>query len=61
MVDGVHGAMDRVVRHVEEEHKSVLECVMILLLPVEEIIAQVQMRTWFHVTPPTAVLVRLRL
>ena len=63
MVDGVHGAMDHVVRHVEEEqeHKSVLECVMILLLPVEEIIAQVQMRTWFHVTPPTAVLVRLRL
>ena len=59
MVDGVHGAIDHVVRHVEEEHRSVLEYVTILLLLVEESIAQVQMQAWFYVTPPTAVLVRL--
>ena len=41
MVDGVHGALDHVVRHVEKENKSVLEYVTILLLPVEENIAQV--------------------
>ena len=40
MVDGVHGAMDYVVRVVVVEHKSVLEYVTILLLPVKEIIAQ---------------------
>ena len=51
MVDGVHGAMDNVVRHVEEEHRNVVEYVTILFLPVEEIIAQGQMRTRFHVTP----------
>ena len=58
MVDGVHGAMDRVVRHVEEEHKSILECVTILLLPVEEVIAQGQIVVWFHAAP-VAVMVRL--
>ena len=36
MVDGVHGDLDHVVRHVVEEHKSILECVIILNLHVEE-------------------------
>ena len=38
MVDGVHGDMDHVVRHVVVEHNSVLEDVTILHLPVEEMI-----------------------
>ena len=40
MVYGVHGAMDHVVKRVEEEHNSVLEYVTIRFLPVEEVIAQ---------------------
>ena len=35
MVDGVHGDLDNVVRHVVEEHTTILECVMILSLHVE--------------------------
>ena len=35
MVDGVHGHMDHVVRHVVEEHRIILECVIILNLYVE--------------------------
>ena len=58
MVDGVHGAMDHVVRHVQEEHKSALEYVTILLLPVVEVIAQGQRVVWFHATS-IAVVVRL--
>ena len=42
MVDGVHGGMDHVVRVVVVEHDTVLECVKILLLPVEEMAAQGQ-------------------
>ena len=42
MVTGVHGGMDHVVRVVVVEHDDVLEYVMILLLPVEEMIAQGQ-------------------
>ena len=57
MVDGAHGAMDHVVKHVEEEHKNVIEYVTILLLPVEEMIAQGQIVAKFHATP-TAVMVR---
>ena len=30
MVDGVHGGLDHAVRHVVEEHKIILECVIIL-------------------------------
>ena len=41
MVDGVHGGMrDHVVGVVMVEHDSVLECVTILYLPVEESLAQ---------------------
>ena len=29
MVDGVHGGMDHVVRHVVEEYRIILECVII--------------------------------
>ena len=36
MVDGVHGDLDHVVRHVVEEYRIILECVMILNLHVEE-------------------------
>ena len=36
MVDGVHGHLDLVVRHVVEEYRVILECVMILNLHVEE-------------------------
>ena len=32
MVDGVHGDMDHVVRHVVEEYRIILECVIILNL-----------------------------
>ena len=35
MVDGVHGGLDHVAKHVVEEHKSILECVIILNLHVE--------------------------
>ena len=35
MVDGVHGGLDNVAKHVVEEHKSILECVIILNLRVE--------------------------
>ena len=35
MVDGVHGHLDHVVRHVVEEHRNILECAMILNLLVE--------------------------
>ena len=35
MVDGVHGDLDHVVRHAVEEHRIILECVIILNLPVE--------------------------
>ena len=41
MVDGVNGDLDRVVRHVVEEHRIILECVIILNLHVEGNIAQV--------------------
>ena len=42
MVDGVHGAMDHVVRVVVVEYNNVLECVVILPLCVEEMIVMVQ-------------------
>ena len=42
MVDGVHGGMEHVVSVVVVEHDNVLECVIILLLPVEEMAAQGQ-------------------
>ena len=35
MVDGVHGVLDHVVRHVVVEHRSLLGCVTILHLHVE--------------------------
>ena len=35
MVDGVHGHMDHVVRHVVEEYRIILECVIIPNLHVE--------------------------
>ena len=35
MVDGVHGGLDHVVRHVVEEYRIILECVIILNLLVE--------------------------
>ena len=58
MVAGVHGGMDHVVRVVVVEHDNVLECVTILLLPVEEMAAQGQVVVYFHATP-IAVVVRL--
>ena len=58
MVDGAHGHMDHVVRHVVEEHKGRLEDVTILHLPVVEIVVMVQVTRRLHVTP-IAVLVRL--
>ena len=36
MVDGVHGDLDLVVRHVVVEQRIILECVIILNLHVEE-------------------------
>ena len=45
MVDGVHGGMDHVVRVVVVEHDNVLECVTILLLPVEEMVVMAQVLT----------------
>ena len=36
MVDGVHGYLDHVVRHVVEEYRIILEYVIILNLHVEE-------------------------
>ena len=41
MVDGVNGDLDHVVRHVVEEHRIILECVMILNLHVEGKLAKV--------------------
>ena len=41
MVDGVHGRVDHVVRHVVVEHKDVIEVVAILHLTVEEMIVLV--------------------
>ena len=41
MVDGVHGGLDLVVRHVVEEYRILLECVTILNLHVEEKIVMV--------------------
>ena len=41
MVDGVHGYVTHVVRHVVVEHKDVLEVVAILQLTVEEMIVLV--------------------
>ena len=38
MVDGVHGHVGHAAGHVVVEHASVLECVIILHLPVEEAI-----------------------
>ena len=35
MVDGVHGHLDHVVRHVVEEYRIILQCVIILNLHVE--------------------------
>ena len=35
MVDWVHGHLDHVVRHVVEEYRIILECVIILNLHVE--------------------------
>ena len=57
MVDGVHGGMGHVVRVVVVEHDNVLEHVTILLVPVEEIIAQGQIVIEFYATP-IAVVVR---
>ena len=36
MVDGVNGDLDHVVRHVVVEYRTILECVTILSLHVEE-------------------------
>ena len=41
MVDGVHGGLDHVVRHVVEEYRIILECVIILNLHVEGKIVKV--------------------
>ena len=41
MVDGVHGCVDYVVRHVVVEHKVVIEVVVVLHLTVEEMIVLV--------------------
>ena len=41
MVDGVNGGLDHVVRHVVEEYRIILECVIILNLLVGGKIAQV--------------------
>ena len=49
MVDGVHGYMVHVVRHVVVEHSKLLENVMILHLHVEEITAVVMVPTRIHV------------
>ena len=45
MVDGVHGCVDHVVRHVVVEYKIVLEVVTILHLTVMEEIALAQVWT----------------
>ena len=59
MVDGVHGHVGHAVQHVVMEQSNVVENVIILYLPVEEMIAQGQIVAKFHVTP-TAVMVRLQ-
>ena len=42
MVDGVHGSLNHVVRHVVVEYRTILECVTTLSLHVEEKTAKVQ-------------------
>ena len=48
MVDGAHGHVDHVVRHVVLEQRVVLEDVIILYLPVEEKIVLAQMLVKVH-------------
>ena len=55
MVDGVHGHVSHVVRHVMEQ-RGVLEDVIFLQLPVEEMIVLAQVLKEGHVV--LAVLVR---
>ena len=57
MVDGAHGHVSHVVRHVVGEQRIVLENVIILHLPVEEMIVLAQVLKEGHVVP-VAVLVR---
>ena len=56
MVDGVHGDMDHVVKHVVEEHEDWLGVVTILHLTVVETIVLVQVLNTYHAIP-NAVLV----
>ena len=42
MVDGVHGHVDGVLEHVVVEHSNVVENVIVLYLPVEEIVVLAQ-------------------
>ena len=42
MVDGVHGHVGHVVQHVVMEQSNVVENVIVLYLPVEEMIVLVQ-------------------
>ena len=49
MVDGVHGHVDHVVKHVVVEPRVVLGDVIILHLPVEEMIVPAQVLMDVHV------------
>ena len=49
MVGGVHGEMDHVVRHVVEEYRIILECVIILNLHVEGKNVKVSVTTLINV------------
>ena len=60
MVDGVLWCVDHVVRHVVEEHKGVLEVVVVLKLNVEEMIVLAQVLFRIHATH-SAVLVSLHI
>ena len=48
MVDGVHGHVDHVVKHVVMEPRIVLGDVIILHLPVEEMIVLTQVLIYVH-------------
>ena len=50
MVDGVHGYVDHVLRHVVEEYRRQLEHVTIPHLPVEEMIVQAQLSGMMYAT-----------
>ena len=56
MVDGVHGYVDHVVRHVVVEQGGVLEHAVILDLTVEEAIVLAQV--WLHIHALLTILVR---